>query len=88
MTDQTTDNGFVDVKLKRPLNIAGAEVTMLRMREPTEADQLAIDDIKGGDTTREITLMANLCEIAPDDVKKLTLHDYKEVQKAFLGFIG
>ena len=32
--------------------------------------------------------MANLCEIAPDDVKKLTLHDYKEVQKAFLGFIG
>lgn len=88
MTDQTTENGFVDVKLKRPLNIDGAEVTMLRMREPTVADQLAIDDIKGGDTAREITLMANLCEIAPDDVKKLTLHDYKEVQKAFLGFIG
>ena len=32
MTDQTTENGFVDVKLRRPLNIDGAEVTMLRMR--------------------------------------------------------
>ena len=35
------DAGFVDVELTRPLEIDGAQVKKLRMREPTVADQLA-----------------------------------------------
>lgn len=82
------DAGFVDVELTRPLEIDGAQVTALRMREPTVADQLASEEIKGGEAAKEITMLANLCAIAPDDLKRLTLKDYRKVQAAFLGFIA
>lgn len=82
------DAGFVDVALSRPIEIDGAQVTVLRMREPTVADQLMLDDLKGGDATKEVTLVANLCEVTPDDIKRLTLRDYRKVQQAFAGFIG
>lgn len=77
----------VDIKLSRPLAIAGADVTALRMREPTVADQLAAEESKGNDAAREIAMFANLCEVAPDDIKRLTLKDYRAVQKAFAGFL-
>jgi hypothetical protein len=80
--------GFVDVPLTRPLEIDGAQVKALRMREPTVADQLATEELKGGESAKEIAMFANLCEIAPDDIKRLTLKDYKKVQAAFLGFIA
>lgn len=77
----------VDIKLTSPLTIAGAEVKALRMREPTVADQLASEETKGTDAAREIAMFANLCEVAPDDIKRLTLKDYRAVQKAFAGFL-
>lgn len=83
----TAGDGFVDVALTRPLNIDGANVTKLRMREPTVADQLAADEFKGTDAAREIFTMANLCQVSPDDLKKLSLKNYKRLQTAFLGFI-
>lgn len=79
--------GFVDVELSRPIEIDGAQVTALRMREPTVADQLMMDDMDVGNATKEVTLVANLCEVAPDDIKRLTLRDYRKVQQAFAGFI-
>ena len=82
------DAGFVDVELARALDIDGAQVKALRMREPTVADQLASEEMKGGDSAKEIAMLANLCEISPDDIKRLTLKDYKKVQAAFLGFIS
>lgn len=87
MAEKQQQAGFVDVELSRPLEIDGAKVTKLRMREPTVADQLAADEYKGSDAAREILTMANLCEVAPDDIKRLTLKDYKRMQAAFLGFI-
>lgn len=82
------DAGFVDVTLSRPLEIDGTEVKALRMREPTVADQLAADEYKGGNAAKEIYTLANLCEVSPDDIKKLSLKDYKRLQEAFLGFIA
>lgn len=82
------DSGFVDIALSRPIDIDGAKVSTLRLREPTVADQLAADEFKGGDAAKEIFTMANLCQVTPDDLKKLTLRDYKKLQEAFLGFIG
>lgn len=82
------DAGFVDVVLSRPLEIDGVQVKALRMREPTVADQIAMDEMKGGEATKEVGMFANLCEVAPDDIKKLTLRDYKKVQAAFMGFIA
>lgn len=82
------DAGFVDVELSRPMVIDGAQVKALRMREPTVADQLASEEMKGSDSAKEIAMLANLCEVSPDDIKRLTLKDYKKLQAAFLGFLG
>lgn len=79
--------GYTDIELSRPLDVDGAKITKLRMREPTVADQLAADEIKGSDAQKEIQTFANLLEIAPDDLKKLSLRDYKKVQAAFTGFL-
>lgn len=83
---EPADAGYVDIELSRPIEIDGAQVTALRMREPTVADQLLLDEMKGSDATKEVTLVANLCEVTPDDIKRLTLRDYRKVQKAFSGF--
>jgi len=86
MANDNTD--FVDVDLSRAIEIDGAKVKTLRMREPTVADQLAADELKGSDAAKELMTIANLCQITPDDLKKLGLRDYKKLQEAFLGFIG
>jgi hypothetical protein len=82
----TQGDGFADVALSRGVEIAGAKVQALRMREPTVGDQLAIDKIQG-DAAKEMALFANLCELTPDDLKKLSLKDYRRLQQAFAGFI-
>lgn len=83
----THGDGHVDVALSRSLELAGANVTSVRMREPTVADQLAGDTTKGGDAAKEIAILANLCELSPDDIKRMPLRDYKRLQVAFMGFI-
>lgn len=74
------------IKLENGIDIDGTTVKTLTMREPTVADQLAASEIKGTSAVQEITLIANLCEVSPDDIKKLTLKDYRKVQEAFAGF--
>ena len=78
---EPTDAGYVDIELSRPIEIDGVQVTTLRMREPTVADQLILEDMKGSDAAKEVALVANLCEVTPDDIKRLTLRDYRKVQR-------
>jgi len=78
---------FVDVDLTRSITIDGAEVAKLRLREPTVADQMAAEEFKGSDAVKEVFTLANLCQVAPDDLKKMTLKDYRKLQNAFLNFI-
>lgn len=85
---EKNDKGYVDIELARPMSIDGAQVKVLRMREPTVADQLASEEMAGSNSAKEIAMLANLCEVAPDDIKRLTMKDYKKLQVAFLGFIG
>lgn len=82
------NTGNVDIPLSTPIKIGGTDVAALRMREPTVNDQLVMDAIGGTDAMKELGMMANLCAASPDDLKQLTLRDYKKVQKVFLGFIG
>ncbi|MDR5887570.1 phage tail assembly protein [Vreelandella janggokensis] len=82
------DSGFCSITLNRPVTLAsGSEANTLRMREPTVDDQIVSDEMKGSDGIREVTLFANLCEIAPDDIRRLKLKDYKRVQEAYSGFL-
>lgn len=86
MVDAVVHSGAVDIDLSRPIEIDGASVSALRMREPTVGDQLAVQDIRG-DAMQELTLFANLCEITPNDVKRLSMRDYRKLQAAWRGFI-
>lgn len=81
------DDGRVAIRLSRALDIDGAQVQVLHMREPTVADQLLVEEMKGSEAAKEVMLLANLCEWSPEDIKRLSLRDYREVQQAFSGFI-
>lgn len=66
------------------VNITLKDGRIILMREPTVADQLAT---KGTPEQREIAMVANLCELAPDEVGKMTARNYKRLQQALLGFL-
>lgn len=78
--------GHADIDLTRPLEIEGAPVSTMRMREPTVNDQVIASESKGSEAAREIAMFSNLCEVSPDDVRRLPLRDYKRLQRAFMGF--
>ena len=74
------------IKLDGGLDIDGAKVKALNMREPTVNDQLAAADIKGSNARQEVALFANLCEVTPEDIGRLTLKDYRKLQEAYADF--
>lgn len=79
--------GHCDVSMTPPVAIGGSKVTALRMREPTVRDNLMMEKTSGSEAEQEIALMANLCEITPDEVKGLTLRNYKRLQAAVTSFL-
>lgn len=81
------DNGSVDITLSRPADIGGVKTPVVRMREPTVGDQETAAELSGSDATREITIFANLCQLAPDDIRKLPMRDYGRLQKGYTGFL-
>lgn len=81
------DDSSADVTLSKPMDLAGVKVSSVRMREPTVADQETASERSGSDATREIMTFADLCQLAPDDVRKLPVRDYRRLQVAYLGFI-
>ncbi|AVO37402.1 phage tail assembly protein [Pukyongiella litopenaei] len=83
------DDGSVTVKFDdRPLMIDGTEVKSLLMREPTVNDQLIADKGTSSSPEGEIALIANLCEIAPETVRGITMRQYRRLQDALTGFMG
>ena len=81
-------DGHCDVELARSITLAsGIEQSTLRMREPTVEDQIVHDEMKGSDAIREVTMFANLGEVAPEDIRKLSMKSYQRVQQAYAGFL-
>ena len=81
------DDGSVDVTLSRPLTIDGAQVSVVRLREPTVDDLLAGEEIKGSAANREVQIFANLAEISTGDIRRLPARDYNRMQRAYGLFI-
>ena len=75
--------GSIKIQLKTPISIDGAEVSTLSMREPTVQDQLDVDSMKGTPANKEVSMLANLCEISPDDVKQMKMRNYRRLQEAY-----
>lgn len=81
-------DGTVTVTLRKGIDVDGASVKALTMREPIVADQIAAQSAPGGNAGAEVALIANLSQMTPDDIKKLTLHDYGRAQDALVFFQG
>lgn len=76
-------NGYAEVTLSRPRSIEGNETSVVRMREPTVEDMERFQESKGSEAQREVAMIANLCELPPDEVRKFPLRDYARMQAAF-----
>ena len=56
------------------------------MREPSVSDQIKASEMTGSDALREVRQIADLCDVAPDDIKSMGAPDYKRLQTAYLSF--
>lgn len=82
------EKGRIIVDLRTGFNQNGTQIKIIAMREPTVNDQLVAEKmIKVSDAEREIKVFSNLCEISPDEVKSLTMRDFKKLQEAYLNFL-
>lgn len=74
------------IELDKSIEINGATVNKLTMREPTVGDQIAASKVKGSDADQEVFLIATICDVSPADLHKVKLSDYRKLQEAFVGF--
>lgn len=83
----TEGDGYVDIQLTREREFSsGLKSAVIRMRETTAGDMETFHNAKGSEATREMQTFANLCDLTPEDVRKLPLRDYKRLQEAFAVF--
>ena len=83
MTEE--DDGSITVSfadLKKKPKLDGTEVSSLTLREPTVADELAIENIKSFGQ-RECRAIANLTEQSPEAIGGLTMRQYGRLQDAY-----
>ena len=78
----------VEIRLDHPVEADETTLETLAMRRPRVADQLAAEKAGGADGAREVALFANLCEVAPEIIRRLALSDYLELQRVFSGFLS
>lgn len=79
----------VEIELNFPVKVDGIETSVLQMRRPKVIDQLTFEKAQGmSDAEREIKLFANLCEVAPDDIKSLDLMDYAKLGEQYKTFLS
>lgn len=71
------------IQLSGPVQIDGVSTDTLAMREPSVEDILTVRKGKGTAEEQELALFANLCEVAPETIRKLSFRDYRRLQKAF-----
>jgi hypothetical protein len=79
------------IELKYPVQIDGTEVRALYMRRPKVRDHLVSVKTRVGEKLlteeeKEIRLLANLCEVTPENIEELDLADYKQLMDAYTDF--
>ena len=76
----------MQIKLSHPVVSDGTELRVLNLRRPKVRDVLLAAKIGGTEEEKEIRVLANLCEVAPDVVEELDMADYKKLQDGFRSF--
>jgi len=77
-----------EIKLKYPINIDGAEIKSLTMRRAKVKDRLAVEGKGLDEASKEVNLIANLCDISPDSLNDVDLSDYKHAQDVLASFLS
>lgn len=75
------------IQLKVPVTVNGITVSTLTLRRPKVRDLEAIDKVQG-DIAKSISLIANLAEWTPEDVRELDAADFATVSKAVADMLG
>ncbi len=77
-----------NIELKYPFEINGVTCNTLSIRRPKVNDRLIAEKSSGTEIEKEIRLIANLCEVSPDNIMQLDLADYVAVQECLTGFLS
>lgn len=75
------------ITLSYPVIVDGTEYASLSMRRCKVMDRRLAAKQKT-DEDREITLIANLCEVPPSVIDELDTVDYSKLQEVLTGFFG
>ncbi len=75
-------------ELSTPIQVNGIQVSVLNVREPTVGDQIDASKLKGSEAENEVAMLAALCDVSPEDLRMLTLRDYKNLQEVVENFIS
>lgn len=76
------------VKLDYPITINGSTVSTVGLRRPKVSDELAAKKLTSDDAMYEVTLIANLAELTPDDILKMDSSDFRKLLKVFTSFFA
>ena len=75
------------VTLEYPITVNCASISRISLRRPKVSDELAAK--KAGDSEmQEITLIANLAELAPSDILQLDSADFRKLTGVLLSFFA
>ena len=76
------------MRLQYPLLVDGMTIDSLTMRRPLVRDRLIAEKANGSEVEKEIRLIANLCDMAPQHIELLDLADYTKLQECLAGFLS
>ena len=76
------------IELTYPLDIKGTQVSVLTMRRPKARDLEIMERTAGGSIAKTITLIANLAEITPHQVRELDGADFERVSDLVSDFLS
>ena len=78
------------ITLRHPFDHDGARIASVTMRRPLVRDLRAAQGSAGpgaSDAEVELAMFSNLCEMAPETWDAMDLGDYRQVQRAYEGFL-
>ncbi len=75
------------IELKHPITVDGAEVNELTLRRPKVRDIERLDKVSG-EMAKMVTLVADLAELTPDQVRELDIEDFTAVSEQLADFLG
>lgn len=75
------------ITLKHPVEFDGRTIKEITLRRPKVRDLERMDKVKG-ELAKSVTLIADLAEITPDNVRDLDAEDFKRVSEVIGDFLG